>query len=808
MTLHLHHLTGCSPTPLANYLKALGVLRLVAEQADKDARGWWQDEHFCLLTKLSRAELETFFLEAYQPTPLLSPWNKGCGFFKANDPGLAPLESSHAPRLARFRAGVADARELLNQVAHADAVIRAVKARTKTNKTFQSEEQRQLLATSATFRSLVDQLHHLAAEPSLAEDACREITDAIRTIQSLVAPATRSPTKSEADRLKASFGYKRLLAAAERRFKSLKATLIPDCRLAWRGGHAEWLSAAVVLDENGNPQWPSLLGTGGNDGNLDFTNNAMQRIGELFNVAADDGGPLPGTAELLANALWSNAANQLTPTAIGQFQPGAAGGANSTTGPGGDSLVNAWDFLLMMEGSILFSAQATRRLDSNEITRASAPFAVRAHAAGFASPGSEKAQRGEQWMPLWSRPASLRDVRGLLGEARVQLGRETVNRPVDVVRAISRLGVARGIDAFTRYGYLERNGQSTLAVPLGRVNVRQHPRAHLIDDLAPWMDRLQRRARDKNSPARLMQAERRLADAVLAALTHDPSADRWQAIMFAAVAVESLQARGTAIEAGPIPPLRAEWVRAVDDGTPEVRLALALGSAAAGYSREGCPIDPVRHHWLPLEHGGRRFKTSDKRLAGDSRVVVSGRDALADCAAIVERRLIEAEVKGQRRLPLVAARGCSARLGDLAAFRAGSVDASKVFDLARAFMAIKWDLWSPELRLVAARSPETPEEPWLALRLACLPWPLADGRNIPAEVGMVRRLLAGDTAGATDIAIVRLRSAGIRPPLQAATTDPRTARLWAAALVFPIDRGSAERAAAILDPGLKGAIHA
>ena len=81
-------------------------------------------------------------------------------------------------------------------------------------------------------------------------------------------------------------------------------------------------------------------------------------------------------------------------------------------------------------------------------------------------------------MPLWARPATLTDVVALFGEARVQLDRQTANRPVDVARAISRLGVARGIDAFTRYGYLERNGQSTLAVPLGRVHVRQHPHAH------------------------------------------------------------------------------------------------------------------------------------------------------------------------------------------------------------------------------------------------------------------------------------------------------------------------------------------
>ena len=99
MTLNLHHLTGCSPTPPALHLKALGILRIVAEQADSQARGWWQDEHFCLLTTLDRNELETFFLEKYSPTPFLSPWNKGCGFFKTNDPGVVPLNEVHEIKL-------------------------------------------------------------------------------------------------------------------------------------------------------------------------------------------------------------------------------------------------------------------------------------------------------------------------------------------------------------------------------------------------------------------------------------------------------------------------------------------------------------------------------------------------------------------------------------------------------------------------------------------------------------------------------------------------------------------------------------
>ena len=809
MTLHVHALKGCSPAPLAHYLKALGILRLIVEQrADPEARGWWQDEHFCLLSRLSRDQLERFFLEKYEPTPLLSPWNKGCGFFKADDPGLSPLENSNAARFERFRCGVAQSRCLLDAVAHADAVVRAIKARTKTNKTFQSEQQRELLANSETFRSCLDQLRAQAAKPDVSPTKSDEFVADIAIIETLVARVAKPSTKADAERLKASTGYKRLLAIADRRFQALKATLIPDCRREWRGPHAEWLSAAVVLDEDGNPEWPSLLGTGGNDGNLDFTNNFMQRLGELFDLADTEGCPVAGAEELLANSLWSEPTNRLSVTSVGQYQPGAAGGANSTTGPDGDSLVSAWDFVLMMEGSLVFRSRATRRFDPNEISRASAPFAVRSHAAGFASPGSEKAQRGEQWMPLWSRPATLADIVALFGEARVQLKRQTANRPVDVARAIGRLGVARGIDSFTRYGYLERNGQSTLAVPLGRVNVRQHPRAHLIDDLAPWMDRIQRRARDKHAPARLVQAEKRLADAVFAALTHDPTADRWQAILRAAVAVESLQAAGTAVEAGPIPPLRPEWVFAVNDGTADVRLALSLGSAAASYSRVGRPIDPVRHHWLPLEPDARRFKTSDKRLAHDPRVVMSGHDVLADCAAVVERRLIEAGMKGQRRLPLEAAAGCSATLSDLATLLGGAIDLGRLLDMSRAFMAIEWERWSLDYCSGTPCASELPEAAWLALRLACLPWPLSSDKNIPAEPSMVRRLLAGDGAGATNLALARLRSAGIRPPLQAGITDASTARLWAAALVFPIDRGSARRAAATLDPAMKGSIHA
>ncbi|MDQ3366564.1 MAG: type I-U CRISPR-associated protein Csx17 [Myxococcota bacterium] len=739
MTLHLHHLTGCAPAPLAHYLKALGILRLVAEQVDPKARGWWQDEHFCLLTTLDRDALESFFLHAYAPTPFVSPWNRGSGFFAARDKGLNPIEISTASRFAPFRAGIAAARAELAQLDDAATYVRALKDTTKSKK-----------GKAATARK---------------DD-----------------PA-----------------YKRELAAAEKRFKALKLDLFKPFDLAWRGPHRAWMEAALVLPEGGSPMFPSLLGTGGNDGRLDFTNNAMQGLGELFELAAPAAGPRSGATDLLGEALWMTATNQLSSSAIGQFLPGDAGGANSTTGFDGGCLINPWDFVLMMEGTILFSARSTRRLGVIAAARASAPFAVHAHAVGHGTPGDEKAERGEQWMPLWSAPCVLTDLSTMLGEARLQLGRQTALRPIDVALAVARLGVARGVSEFVRFGYLERYGQNNLAVPLGRIHVRGRGRSRLIDDLGPWLDRLQRLARDKHAPSRLTRAEQRLADTVFDALLHDDEPARWQAVLLAAGAIEELQLGGTATRAGPIPPLTPAWLVAADDGSTAWRLAVALGSAAATYDRRNRRVvDPIRHHWLPLNPGARRYNEREKRLARDPRVVVTGRDAIGDCAAIVERRLVEASAKSHRRLALEAAPGCDAQPADLAELLSGTVDLSAVLSLARALMPLQWSRVGA--RASSVKVATWPEEAWMAVRLAHLAFPLAADRHVTTDIAIVRRLGSGDAATAVELSLRRLHAAGLRPPLAAATTTAENARLWAAALAFPISFRTARAMARRFEP--------
>ena len=412
--IHVHQLDGGAPAPLAHYLKALGVLRLATEQADREARGWWEGDRFRLATKLSRDGLEVFFLRDYRPTPLVSPWNKGAGFFAEKDPALSPIQGSGSQRFAAFRFGISASRSHIDEISIADKAIRDIKAEAK----------------------------------------------------------IRGMSGAERDRIRASEDYKKRLREAEARFKWLKRDLIPSLRMGWRGPHREWMDAAMVLGDDGAPKCPALLGTCGNDGNLDFTNNFMQRLGEVFDLDSDEGTPRPAAQARIRAALWNiSSPGNLSRQAVGRYLPGTAGGANNANGPDSDSLVNPVNFFMMLEGTIAFTSNASRHFGTLESTRAASPFVVNACGAAYpsASTGDESA-RGEQWMPLWSRPSSYAGVRQLFAEGRAQVGAKMVREPLDLARAVRRLGVARGIEAFQRYGCIERNGQSNISVPLGRVN--------------------------------------------------------------------------------------------------------------------------------------------------------------------------------------------------------------------------------------------------------------------------------------------------------------------------------------------------
>lgn len=96
-------LAGFRPDNLMTYLAGLGLVRVVHHQLDPEATSWWQGQELMLDTAAD--DLESFFLDAYRPTPVLSPWNGGSGYGekdKAPRVALQKLLSTGSPRLADF----------------------------------------------------------------------------------------------------------------------------------------------------------------------------------------------------------------------------------------------------------------------------------------------------------------------------------------------------------------------------------------------------------------------------------------------------------------------------------------------------------------------------------------------------------------------------------------------------------------------------------------------------------------------------------------------------------------------------------
>ena len=65
-----------------------------------------------------------------------------------------------------------------------------------------------------------------------------------------------------------------------------------------------WLDACFALGEDG-PSFFPLLGTGGNDGRLEFTNNFMQRLADVIPFAAG-AEPTATSKQWLAAALFAD----------------------------------------------------------------------------------------------------------------------------------------------------------------------------------------------------------------------------------------------------------------------------------------------------------------------------------------------------------------------------------------------------------------------------------------------------------------------------------------------------------------------
>jgi CRISPR-associated protein Csx17 len=358
-----------------------------------------------------------------------------------------------------------------------------------------------------------------------------------------------------------------------------KGELLEACRARLPDEAVAWIDAAAVLVDDG-VRFPPLLGTGGNVGRLEFSNNFMQRLAEVLCLRQGRGAPTPSDARRwLEAALFADQDAPRVAGPIGQFDPGAAGGVNAAPVGDAPSLVNPWEYVLLLEGALLFASAAARRLGAQGRAGAGLPFMVAASPVGYASGTPGEPDRGELWAPMWERPTTARELAYLIGEGRADWQRRQARTGLDLARAATSLGVDRGISAFVRHAFVERFGRSMLAVPAGRIAVRDRPEIPVLGQLDAWLTS----ARGGNNPPAAVAAALRRVDAAMMALTRHGGARQLQDVLVATAEAELAVGRATSFRErahlGPVDGLSAgQWLPQLGDGLAELRVAAALAS--------------------------------------------------------------------------------------------------------------------------------------------------------------------------------------------------------------------------------------
>ena len=697
----MHHtnlkLTGCTPVPLAAYLKALGILRVFSSQCpDSNPKGAWIGSAFELSSIKTRDEILDFFLHEYQPTPIVAPWNGGSGFHpKDNSLALGTILASTEKRFEVYRETITAARDALDA-----------------------------------------------------------------------------------------------LGLKEKPEKEAKERLLLRCRNTFPEAALEWLDSAFVLTDDGT-KYPPLLGTGGNDGRLEFTNNFMQRLTEIFDLKT--GEAAPNARALLENALFETPIKGLSDNPIGQFSPAASGGANASTGFDAKSAVNPWDFVLALEGAMLFAAAAVKRLESVSPGQLVYPFCVQPSGAGYgsASISDENDARCEIWMPLWPGASGLDEVQTLFHEGRAWVGRRLAKNGLDFAQAVASLGVDRGIEEFQRYGFHVRNGLAYFATPLQRLRVhRDFVTTDLLSASDGWLQRFFSKSKSDTAPGSIRRAANRLERAIFAQVgaAQTNNADTAQELLIALGACEQAlsgcsQRWREESYLKPIPPLPLGWVAAANDGSPEYRLAAALASIGLRWSKS--EFYPMRRHLEAVKIGGGRKAWADWDDDSHNEIAWSEGSIVNVLCATMKRRLLLAKTAESEAYPNDGR--IPAWPSDIAVFIEGGIDEERFAELLWALALVDFSTSLPGKDTPRPAKDDTEVIPpafYAQLRL-CF-GRLPDNKGVPLEPVIFNLAASGDGARASTQALRRLHGSSIPVTHIQIPVGGETARRSAAALLFPL----------------------
>jgi CRISPR-associated protein Csx17 len=662
-------LKGCHYEPLGDYLKALGIFRLVAEQLDPAARCWWKDGIFhlylnpdayypldgCSCCRLrdqtteteQQKWLEEWFLSVCKFSPFVLPWHTRTQFFSQN--GLAAqVIVPDTAQLGRMSKVVVD--------------------------------------LAAVFAQPVDTAQEWF--DSDREAIKMKDNDLIRMIRNSV----RDPA------------------------------IVTFCDAL-----ASYRKEATAA---GNPTWQPFMGkSGAAESSGQFGATLLKALQLAFQTPGRK--VRYGVEQAIAD---ENTRCQSNEFSIGIFWPAQKDDPNLAQSPKGGTVGNPWNVILLFEALPVLAGSLSRKHSARKSVP-TFPFFTESSLGGnpMLSSADDRqgtsACKGELWLPLWNSPASGADIQSLFSEGRIGPHGTRLHRGRDFVHALGKFGALRGIEAFSRFGVFERSGSGSqttfITAPLGIHGPHADGELTLLAYLESFSLEIDAKVDSKSvkSKDRIFTAGHHYLDTYFDAHQLPPdnahehrsrsfhmliAASRFEREM--EITEGNLESDKPAIKDFCLPSLTSQWlwVTSTDDkntpfhqNTTQFRLARAIGTIEAwpnpsdAETKDHLPsVGPLRENLsrvIPAGGYGKskywRWEWPKDGKKANRCVWRHGLPFLVNCAAVLKRRMMDADPKPNSPLPLWS--GFGASLSDVLALWRGEVEESELTDIAFAFSLIR-----------------------------------------------------------------------------------------------------------------------
>ncbi len=631
-------LENCNLEPMSSYMKALGLFRLLAEQKCVDIKAYWESNNFVLDSCINKQEIMDFLLNEYSPSSVISPWNRGNYLYlhkqhpnEKNDI-YKTLMAQNAPRFSRIKS---DIEKLYG--------TKAFSYRTEKFSDFYSRfDNTRTTQNSKSFQKFMKLLDKIKTGSKgkfkLLEqyNTDKEIKECIDIYEKAV---------------------------------MITADVISEARATLSDNFVEWLDTCLVLDSSLNKITAPLLGTGGNEGNLEYSTEFMKYI-ILMLIKKDD------ATELLESSLFGTPTDKLKKEKIGKFYPGRSGGYNQGNDiENKDFYINPWDFILLIEGLFLWSNSTSRKDTINPRSYIMSPFTVKLFPAGYSSSDIPDKKSSETWAPLWEHPVHLEELKALFSYGRAVYNNSYAKTGLEFLEAVKSLGVDKGITRFVRYVTHQRKGQGNfLAIPVSSISVGYNPKILKLNKVNRMVQTFIHGAPSNNIPESHKQLLRSVNNAVFnfAVDTSTYNAQKLISLLgkmeiYASVRKKQYSTLGY---------LQEDWIEYANDNSPEFRIALSIASINGHMGSIRKELEPVNQKctgWI------------------DSTWVNSwiGKDLPNKMTNLVYRRLLKATQQGLNVIPLYSVFG--ATLEDVSMFIDEQLDEDKIEGLVLGLAMINFE---------------------------------------------------------------------------------------------------------------------